>query len=498
MTAFRQLLARSEGDALKAFKAVELGLEHDLDPMHALITSQDWTERNGAIRVLRSLVTKKGIPPQGPLEIILSRYRDDLDNDNRNLIGFCLADIIALMGPAAVDQVVALIAEIPGDSKPLIDAVVHAGAPGMTVERVHELVVTIPRIQKRFGPATRRLLAAVSSNYPSRIEDWIEDQTIQAIQWGLPVPAQIQRWFDNVSNIPAWQIVDTLLQGKRSVQDGSLASAAMNASPALATALECLAPRWMNRGADQQWSGIVSLLASSQTPNQIPTAWMRVALGGFASGPALPSNPEHIGGLLSVAASPLERSADNALELLAAMPAEASIIATYVLRSLPVGITSLQGDACNPPETGFGPRDKNFPGLGTIRWQPSPSLLDASFQQFLLDKPAAWLTPNQVVDQLIQSAKKAEAGYTRNLWTWDDNNTGRLIQGIPPIRVQQAIVSMNVAHGCPKIAARLVKALGAGAAEGDLGPLVLAATQDAPAEEEDPELEELEEILGLP
>jgi hypothetical protein len=140
---------------------------------------------------------------------------------------------------------------------------------------------------------------------------------------------------------------------------------------------------------------------------------MRVALGGFASGPALPSNPEHIGGLLSVAASPLERSADNALELLAAMPAEASIIATYVLRSLPVGITSLQGDACNPPETGFGPRDKNFPGLGTIRWQPSPSLLDASFQQFLLDKPAAWLTPNQVVDQLIQSAKKAEAAPVR-------------------------------------------------------------------------------------
>lgn len=498
MTAFQQLRARSEGDALKTFKAVESGLERDLDPMHALITSQDWTERNGAIRVLRSLVIKKGVPPEGPMEIILSRFRDDSDNDNRNLIGLCLADLIAVMGPAAVDPVVALITELPGDSKPLIDALTLGGAPGMTVAKVQEMGTNSPQIQRRLRAATRRLLAVVSPDYPSRIEDWIEDQTIQAVQWGYQIPAPVQAWFDDVSRVPGWQIVDTLLRGKRNLQDGALASAAMNASPALATALECLAPRWMNRGADQQWSGIVSLLASSRTPNQIPSAWMRVALGGFASGPALPSDPEHIGGLLSVAASPLERGADHALELLAAMPAEARIIATYVLRSLPVGITSLQGDACNPPETGFGPRDKKFPGLGTIRWQPSPSLLDVSFQQFLLDKPAAWLTPNQVVDQLIQSAKKAEQGYTKNLWTWDDNNTGRLIQGIPPIRVQQAIVSINVADGCPKIAARLVKALGAGAAEGDLGPLVLAATQDAPAEEEDPELEELEEILGLP
>ena len=114
--AFQQALRTARGDTLKALKAVEAGLANDLDPMHQLVTSENWAERNGATRVLRSLVVHHGIAPEGPLEILLSRYRDDGDHDNRTSIGFCLGDLISSMGPAGVDPVLALVRELPGDS----------------------------------------------------------------------------------------------------------------------------------------------------------------------------------------------------------------------------------------------------------------------------------------------------------------------------------------------------------------------------------------------
>jgi hypothetical protein len=498
MAAFQGLIGQAQGDALRTFKAVASGLEHDLDSMHALITSKEWSERNGALRVLRSLVVKKGVAPEGPLEIILSRYRDDHDCDNRNSIGSCLADVIAHMGPAAIDPVVALVAELQGDSEALLNGIIHGGAPGMTIAAIHELETTVPHIQRRFRSAIHRLMAVASPDYPARIDDWLESETVQAVQWGCPVPARIQTWLEDASTIPDWQIIDTLLHGRRWTHAGSLASAALLVSPALATTLECLAPRLMNRGADHQWSGIVCLLASAWTPNEIPKSWMRVALGGLAAGPLLSGSPENIGGLLAVAASGLDTGSDHALGLLAAMPGDVRTLAIHFLRTSPVGIAALQGEACNPPDTGFGPRGKEFPGLGVVRRTPSIAHLDASCQQFLGDRPATWMTPDQVVQQLIRSARKAEKSFLGNLWTWDEEDTRRLIVGFPPILIQQAIVSIHVAGGCPKITGRLVKALGPEAAQGDLGPLVSAATQDTPDEDEDPDGDELETILGLP
>ena len=485
MTAFQSTISKGRGEALKTLKAVESGLANDLDPMHRLLTSEDWTERNGATRVLRSLVVEKGIPSEGPLEIILSRFRDDTDKDNRNCIGFCLGDLIPHIGPAAVEPILALVAELQGDSEPLLNGIIFGGAPGMSVGKIQDLCTSIPRISTRFQSAIHRLFAVASPDYPARIEDWLENESIQAIQWGGAPPAPVRAWFDDATKVPAWQVLDALLRGTRKVHDGSLGSAAISASPSLAKALECLAPRLMNKGDDTTWAGVVSLLASSSTLNGIPTAWMRVALGGLKAGPSLTDTPENIGRLLAVSASALQGCADNALELLAAMPEQTRNLAAHLLQTMPVGVANLQGDACNPPDNGFGPRGKEFPGLGTVQRQPSTALLEGQFQQFFVARHPRWMSTEEVVQQLIQTAKKATDDYTTHLWPWDEQDTRRLIEEIPTILIQQAIVSMHVVRTAKPIASRLAQALGPKAVEGDLGPLVTAATQNVPEEAHD-------------
>jgi hypothetical protein len=489
MTAFQAAISKGRGEALKTLKAVESGLANDLDPMHRLLTSEDWTERNGATRVLRSLVVEKGIPSAGPLEIILSRFRDDTDKDNRNSIGFCLGDLIPHIGPSALEPILALVAELQGDSEPLLNGILFGGAPGLSVGKIHDLCNAIPRINIRFRSAIHRLFAVASPDYPARIEDWLENESIQAIQWGVTPPAPVRAWFDDAAQVPGWQLVDALLRGSRKVHDGSLGSAAISASPPLAKALECLAPRLMNKGEDTTWAGVVSLLASNSTPNGIPTAWMRVALGGLKAGPPLTDTPENIGRLLAVSASALDGCADHALELLATMPVQTRSLAAYLLQTLPVGITKLQGDACNPPEHGFGPRGKEFPGLGTVQRQPPTALLESQYQQFFVSQHPRWMNTEEAIQQLVQTAKKATDTYTNHLWPWDEQDTQRLIEQIPTILIQQAIVSMHVVRTANPIACRLAQAVGPKAVEGDLGPLVAAATQNAPTEPQDTDIE---------
>jgi hypothetical protein len=488
MTAFQSAISNERGEVLKTLKAVESGLGNDLDPMHCLLTSEDWAERNGATRVLRSLVVEKGIPCEGPLEIILSRFREDSDRDNRNSIGFCLGDLIAHIGTSAVDPILALVAELQGDSEPLLNGIIFGGAPGMSVGKIHDLGKNLPRINKRFRSALHRLLAVASQDYPARIEDWLENESIQAIQWGFSPPAPVRNWFEDAATVPGWQVVDALLRGTRKVHDGSLGSAAISASPELAKSLECLTPRLMNMGEDTTWSAIVSLLASDSNPNCIPTAWMRVALGGLQAGPPLTDTPENIGRLLAVSASALQSGADHALELLAAMPAHTRSLAAHLLQTMPVGIANLQGDACKPPDTGFGPRGKALPGSGIQQRQPSAALLDGQFQQFFGAHPPSGMNTDEVVRHLIQTANKATDGYTTNLWPWDEQDTRRLLEGIPAILIQQAIVSMHAARCANPIACRLAQALGSKAFEGDLGPLVAEATSKTPAEPQDTDL----------
>lgn len=489
MEAFEAAIRKGRGEVLKTLRIVESGLGNDLDPIHCLLTSDDWTERNGATRVLRSLVVEKGIPSEGPLEIILSRYRDDTDKDNRNSIGFCLGDLITHIGPSAVDPIMALVAELQSDSEPLLNGILFAGAPGMSVGKIHDLCTAIPRINNRFRSAVHRLYAMASHDYPARIEDWLENETIQAIQWGFLPPTPVRAWFDDAGNVPGWQVVDALLRGTRKVHDGSLGSAAILASPPLANALECLAPRLMNKGEDATWAAVVSLLASTLTPNGIPTAWMRVALGGLQAGPPLEDTPENVGRLLAISASALQSCADQALELVAAMPAQTRSLATHLLQTMPVGIASLDGDACRPPDVGFGPRGKEFPGLGTMQRQPSTRLLEGQFQQFFVAHHPSWMKTEEVVQRLIGTAKKAVDGYTTHLWPWDEQDTRRLIEGIPSQLIQQAIVSMHGARSSNQIVCRLAQALGPKAVEGDLGPLVAAATQNAPTEPQDTDLD---------
>jgi len=471
--ALQEASIKARGDALKTLKAVESGLGHDIDPMHRLLTSDDWTERNGAVRVLRSLVVQKGLAPEGPVEILLSRFRDDTDNDNRTSIGFCLGDLIAHMGPAAVDPVVALlglVAELQGDSEPLINGILFGGAPGLTVARVSDLMGSIPRI-RRIKTSLHRLLAVVSPDYPTNIRDWLESDVVQGIQWNASIPAPVRAWFEDAASVPPSQVLDAMLDGSRHLHDGSLASAAAEASPSLSTAVECLLPRLMNQGQDTQWTGMTSLMTSSWTPHGIPLAWMRTAIGGLKAGPPLTESPENIGSLLAVAGSSLQGSGDQALEMLAAMSPATRSLAVQLLRALPVGITNLNGPACQPPTTGFGPRERDFPGLGPVPSRPMTALLPASLQQFFHSSPS-WMTSDEALDLLLQLGKQGVDGFKGEVWRWEDEETRDELRDVPTVRVQRAIVALHLAGGCSKTVARLTRALGTRATEGDLGPLI--------------------------
>jgi hypothetical protein len=497
LVAFQQALRTARGDTLKALKAVEAGLANDLDPMHQLVTSENWAERNGATRVLRSLVVHHGIAPEGPLEILLSRYRDDGDHDNRTSIGFCLGDLISSMGPAGVDPVLALVRELPGDSEPLLNGIVFAGAPGLSVARIRDLMDSIPRARNRLRSPMNRLLTTVCPEYPAHIRDWLKNEVIQGLQWGAPSPGQVRAWLEDGSSVPDWQVLDTLLGGKRQLHDGSLTGAALGASPSLGSALECLIPRLMNQGQDIPWAGMVGLVASSWRPNHLPLAWLRVALGGLKGGPPLPETPENIGCLLAVAASPLKRCGEQALELLAAMSTPTRSLAAHLLRTLPAGIAGLEGRACHPPASGFGPRGREFPGLGLVPFhREAPLLLEPQLHQFFLPEPPVWRTVDETLGLLIQTAQQGGDDYKGKLWPWNEQETRRQLEDIPAVRVQQAIVAIHTGNGCAKTAARLAQALGPKSSTGDLGPLVDALTCHAPVGEDPSDSdEELEEIL---
>lgn len=497
LAAFGQALRTARGDTLKTLKAVEAGLANDLDPMHQLVTSENWAERNGATRVLRSLVVHHGIAPEGPLEILLSRYRDDSDHDNRTSIGFCLGDLISSMGPAGVDPVLALVGELPGDSEPLLNGIVFAGAPGLSVARIRDLMDSIPRARNRLRSSMNRLLTTVCPEYPAHIRDWLKNEVIQGLQWGSSSPAQVRAWLEDGSSVPDWQVLDTLLGGKRQLHDGSLTGAALGASPSLGSALECLIPRLMNQGQDVPWAGMVGLVASSREPNHLPLAWLRVALGGLKGGPPLPETPENVGCLLAVAASPLKRCGDQALELLAAMSTPTRSLAAHLLRSLPTGIAGLEGRACHPPASGFGPRGRDFPGLGSVPFhREAPSLLEPQLHQFFLSEPPAWRTVDETLGLLIQTARQGGDDYKGKLWPWNEQETRRQLEDIPTVRVQQAIVAIHAGNGCSKTAARLAQALGPKASTGDLGPLVDALTcHGAVGDDSSDSDDDLEEIL---
>lgn len=474
--------ATSDKDTLRALEAVCGALEHnELDGLHRLLTSRNWAVRNASIKLLRDLVVA-GASPEGPFEILMNRFKEDDDADNKATIGIAFTTVVGKLGPAAVEPLLHLATERSDDAHLIHDALLRAGAPGLALARLHALG-SRSRGHRSSGRAELACCMGLHPSFPRFLSDWVRTPVVIAMQWTPWRPPQpVAEWFDNPGSVDTAELTSLMVRSCERHHDGSLAAAFVHARPDVIPAWERILVHLLNKGDENAWSTFSAVLGGAWHASAASPADLRCAVG-FNAGPPMAPRPEYIGRLLAVASSSLEHS-EEAMNLLGTMTHDARIIAAHLLSTLPKGISNLDGPDCAPAARGFGVLGKEVGVLG-----PNPRLLHGTQRlhphilPFLGIKPVASREPGTLMDAVRTSAAVGD-DWAATMAPWKDSGVVEgIVRALPLERVQAAAVAarLSSSRDMQGVADRIIQALGQLATQGELGVLLAPPVPQADA-----------------
>ena len=470
-------------------QALESGEYDALDPMFS--DPQSWERRNAAVRLLGNLV-EGGAPAVPALEILLQRYRDDDDSDNRSVIAISIGKVLRRIGDPKVLQL--LLEEKVAREEELLDGILFSG-----IQIPETLLPLLPKKPSRRG-AVNRLLTR-DAGLPPALNDWAGSHAlITAMQWeGFVPPQPVRAWFEDAGSVSGPELVQAIHDQEFSSHDGSLAAAYLRAHPDVVPIFERLRVVRQNFGHQNSWELYSAVLAGAWVSVPTEPAELRCALGSHAGPPPEPS-PRTIGRLLAVASSALPASRE-AMRLLSSMGDATREISLECLATLPAGIRELNCQQSVPADEGLGVQGHRDSGLGMpcnrlIHPASMPSPWSVVFGQI----PGNWRSCSVLQADGLILAAHGRADWFTQIRNWSDAaEVGAFVQSLSVetvCRVLHAILR-GPNQAMRPVAAALSKALSPDSVPQSLRRLLNleeAAASSAPDDEDAFDID-IEEIL---
>ena len=444
----------SNGSAVA--KAVIKALNsNEFDGLDPFLAAPNWLERNAAFKLVGDLVVA-GASAEAALEILLQRFKEDDDVDNKASISISLGCTLAQLGSVALKAVATLDKELSPRDEGLIDAILFSGLPV-----THEDLLLLG---SRRRDALKRLLS-VHSGLPPSISDWVGgDRILTALQWTAWTPPSIVAgWFGPDTSVDGVDLTSSILEHAFCNHDGSLACAYFASHfDEIAAIWERLRILRMHQGDESCWELFSAVMAGSWQPVTACVAELRCAFGSMA-GPPLGATPGSIGRLLAVAGSPL-RHAVEAMRLLSCMGDDVRVIAANLLATTPSGLRNLKRDECAPADSGYGVHGVQNSGLGSGPITLiSPQSVADHFKPFFGLCPA--LRSPMVVSDALRAASRWNCDHWRGLADWQNpDSLRRLLDALPPDVVRGTALALQFGRNrsMRELAQTMVAAAGLG------------------------------------
>lgn len=433
--ALGQMCVARPGSKAIVNAAVQALHSGDFDALDPLLSSKDsWEQRNAAIRMVGNLV-EAGAPTEPAIEILLQRYRDDDDADNRAVISTALGKVLRRHG--SPDAVGTLLEEKVTRGDELLDAILFSG-----IEVPEASIPALVQRRSRRGGVNR--LLASRGLVPSLV-DWVGHHVlITSMQWDGFVPSSpTVRFFEDPSTIRCPELAQAIHDHEFPSHNGSLGAAYLRLHPEDIPIIERLRVIRQNFGHQESWEVYSAMLAGAWNPVPTEAAELVCAFGSHV-GPPPEATPRAIGRLLAVASSSLPNSRE-AMRILGVMGEQVRELSVECLSSLPAGIRSLSPEQSAPSDEGIGANGHADTGLGRPRCRlADPFLMEKGWPVIFGIIPTDWrLEPAKQVWALIMAAQ-CRTDWFKNLRNWSDaGEVTAFVKAVQPEDVCRLILAIR-------------------------------------------------------